>query len=75
MDVTAVVSTSLAAVAYDRAGHILQLEFRSGSVYRYFGIPAEVHDGRLQASSKGRYFNREIRERFRYVHIGTAGEA
>jgi len=75
MNFTAVVSTSLATVAYDYAGHVLQLEFRSGAAYRYFGVPAEVRDGLLRASSKGRYFNREIRERFRYVHIVTAGEA
>jgi hypothetical protein len=75
MDVTAVVSTTLATVAYDHASHILQLEFRSGAVYRYFGVPAEMHDGLLGASSKGRYFNREIREHFRHVHIVTAGEA
>ena len=75
MNVTAVVSTTLATVGYDRAGHILQLEFRSGAVYRYFGVPAEVHNGLLRASSIGRYFNREIREGFRHVHIVTAGEA
>lgn len=74
MDVTVVVSTTLAGVAYDHAGNILQLEFRSGAVYRYFGVPAGVHEGLLRASSKGRYFNREIRERFRHIHIVTAGE-
>lgn len=74
MNVTAVVSTTLATVAYDHAGDILQLEFRSGTVYRYYGVPAEVHDGLLRASSKGSYFNREIRKRFRHVRV-TAGEA
>ena len=75
MNVTPVVSTTLAIVAYDHAGVVLELEFRSGAVYRYFGVPAEVHDGLLRASSKGSYFNREIRERFRHVRIATAGEA
>lgn len=74
MNVTAVVSAALATVAYDQAGHILQLKFRSGSVYRYFDVPAEMHDSLLRASSKGRYFNSEIRERFRHVHIVSAGE-
>jgi hypothetical protein len=75
MDVTAVVSTTLATVAYDDAGGILQLEFRSRALYRYFGVPAEVYEGLLQARSKGRYFNREIRERFRHVCVVTAGKA
>lgn len=75
MNVTAVASTTLATVAYDPAGGILQLEFCSGAVYRYFGVPAEVHDGLLRASSKGRYFNGEIRERFRRVRVVAAGKA
>lgn len=62
MNVTVVVSTALATVAYDDAGGILQLEFRSGATYRYFDVPAEAHGCLLRASSKGRYFNAEIRE-------------
>jgi hypothetical protein len=75
MNVTVVPSTTLATVAYDYAGGVLQLEFRSGAVYRYFGVPTEAHDGLLRASSKGRYFNEEIRERFRHVRVVTAGKA
>lgn len=75
MRVTAVTSTTLATVAYDDAGRVLQLDFRSGAVYRYFGVPAAVHDGLLRTSSKGRYFNEEIRERFRHVRVVTAGKA
>lgn len=75
MNVTAVASTTLATVAYDDADGVLQLEFRSGAKYRYFDVPVEAHDGLLRASSKGRYFNREIRERFRHVLVVTAGEA
>lgn len=75
MNRTAVVSTTLAAVAYDAARHILQLEFRSGAVYRYFDVPVQVYEGLLRASSKGRHFNEQIRERFRHVRVGTAREA
>ena len=64
MRVTAVDSTTLATVAYDQARGLLQLEFRDRAIYRYFGVPAAVYQGLLDAPSKGRYFNRFVRGRF-----------
>lgn len=66
MHVTAVESTTLATVAYDKARGLLQLEFRSGAIYQYFGVAAAVHEALLGAPSKGNYFNRFIRGRFPY---------
>jgi hypothetical protein len=66
MNITAVESSTLAALAYDEAREILQLEFRSCAVYRYFGVPAPVYEALLAASSKGKYFNRAIRGIFPY---------
>ena len=67
MHVTAVESTMLATVAYDRARELLQLEFRSRAIYQYFGVAAAVHEALLCAPSKGSYFNRFIRGRFPYT--------
>ena len=66
MNITAVESTTLAVLAYDDAHRILQLEFRSHAIYRYFGVPARVFEALLAAPSKGRYFNRAIRGNFPY---------
>ncbi len=79
MNITAVESTTLAAVAYDEAPEILQREFRSSAVYRYFGVPAPVYEELLAAPSKGTYFNRAIRGNFRYsrasnTRAGLQGE-
>src|SRR6266568_6665648 len=75
MHVTAVDSTTLATVAYDKARGLLQLEFRSRAIYQYFGVAAAVHEGLLGAASKGSYFNRFIRGRFPYslVSDGQGG--
>ena len=54
-------------MAYDVDQQMLQLEFRDQSVYRYFGVPANLYQDLLDAPSKGKYFNRFIRERFAYV--------
>jgi KTSC domain-containing protein len=66
MNFTAVESTTLATVAYDKARGLLQLEFRSRAIYQYFDVPAIVHEALLCAPSKGIYFNRVIRGRFLY---------
>jgi hypothetical protein len=69
MHVTVVVSTTLTTVVYDSLRNVLQLEFRSRAVYRYFGVPAAVHEALLAAPSKGTYFNRAIRGRYAYVRV------
>ena len=76
MDVTPVASSTLATIAYDDAKRLLRLDFRSGAIYRYFGVPAAIHAALLCAPSKGRYFNRWIRGHFRYAGAagGQAGE-
>ena len=66
MFATAVESTTLTTVAYDRAGQVLRLEFRSHAVYCYFRVPPGVYQNLIAADSKGSYFNRYIRGRFPY---------
>jgi hypothetical protein len=73
MNSTAVESSTLAALAYDEAQEILQLEFRSRAIYRYFGVPAPIYEAMLEAPSKGRYFNRAIRGSFRYLRVSNPG--
>jgi hypothetical protein len=69
MNVTAVESSTLATIAYERNRELLQLEFSSGALYRYFGVPPAVHEALLCAPSKGSYFNHAIRGRFPYSRI------
>lgn len=64
-------STTLATVAYDQGSEVLQLEFCNKAAYLYFDVPAAVHQALLGAPSKGRYFNRTIRGRFRYRRISN----
>jgi len=66
-EATTVKSTTLAAVAYDDQRDLLQLHFRDGTIYHYFGVPAQTHQELLDAASKGGYFNRRIRAQFPYA--------
>jgi lysyl-tRNA synthetase class 2 len=61
-------SSVLAAAAYATDG-TLELRFRRGTVYRYFTVPAAVFQDLIDAPSKGSYFNRNIRNRFRHQRV------
>jgi hypothetical protein len=43
----------------------LTVEFHNGRVYDHPGVPYEVYAGLMAASSKGAYYNRYIRGRYR----------
>jgi lysyl-tRNA synthetase, class II len=60
----AVESTMLVTIAYNLDRQVLQLEFRDGTIYRYFDVSVDVYQGLVSAPSKGGYFNRSIRGRF-----------
>jgi KTSC domain len=62
MQRTAVDSTTMRSVGYDAAEQVLEIEFTSGAVYQYVDVPAAIFDRLMQAESKGRYFNDEIRD-------------
>ena len=61
-------SSLLAAMRYSPQA-TLDLEFRSGAVYRYFTVPRAVVHGLHAADSKGAYFNRYIKDRFPYQRL------
>ena len=56
-------SSAIRAVGYD--GHTLTVEFQNGRVYDHPGVPYEVFEGLMQASSKGAYYNARIRGRYK----------
>ena len=57
-------SSLLFWMEYFAEEHRLQLAFHSGEVYDYFDVPPAIPSELLAASSKGRYFNLNIRDRF-----------
>jgi len=67
--VRTVVESSLLAAARYSSDQTLELEFRSGAVYRYFDVPQTVSDALIAADSKGAYFNGNVRRRFRYQRV------
>ncbi len=46
---------------YDPETERLDVEFASGGVYTYEGVPISVYNGLLEAPSAGGYFHRNIK--------------
>jgi hypothetical protein len=62
MERTRVSSSNLRSVGYDPEELILEIEFHSGGVYRYFNVPLHKYEALMRASSKGTYFDAYIKK-------------
>jgi hypothetical protein len=63
------VSGNLYMAGYDLDSHILSIRFKSGSEYEYYDVSRAVFVSLLRASSKGRFFHRYIKKRYKYKKI------
>jgi hypothetical protein len=68
-------SSDLAAVGYDAKRRLLEIEFRSGGIYRYLEVPPQIHEQLLAADSKGRFFATHIRDQFRCERVKARASA
>jgi KTSC domain len=62
-------SSALAAVGYSKKLRALEIEFRNGSVYRYLEVPLDVYDALRKAQSKARFYDENIRHKYRSQHV------
>lgn len=62
-------SEALQSVGYDAARRVLEVEFTSGEVYRYFDVPEREHAALVRADSSGAYFVEHVRNAgYRFEH-------
>jgi len=54
-------SSNLKMVGYDEENNILEIVFKSGSIYQYAPVEKSTYEGLLSASSKGKYFFSHIK--------------
>ena len=69
MDKRAVSSSTVKSIGYDSPTQTLEIEFGSGRVYQYYGVPADLHERIMQAPSKGRFFNTYIKDHYAYSRV------
>jgi hypothetical protein len=69
MDRTRVSSTNIRSIGYDEGSQTLEVEFTSGGIYDYAGVPKNVHQRFMAAPSKGRFFDSSIKDKYRTVKL------
>lgn len=61
---TPVTSSNLISVGYDAENSILEVEFKTGGIYQYNGVPKQTHMDMITAPSIGGFFAANVRDSF-----------
>ena len=69
MDRILVSSSNIRSIGYEASSLTLEVEFKSGSVYQYMGVPQNEYEALMNAASIGRHLNRNIKGQYRYVEV------
>jgi hypothetical protein len=62
-------SAILRSVGYDDSAKILEIEFHTGLVYQYAGVPPKVYADLMHSGEIGKYFSEKVRPRFRTKQV------
>jgi hypothetical protein len=57
-------SRILRSVGYDDRTKILEIEFHTGLVYQYSGVPPKVFADLMHSEESGKYFSEKVRPKF-----------
>ena len=69
MQRTRVSSSNLSSVGYDPNTSTLEVEFNSGAIYQYSGVPEQEYMALINADSVGGHFATHIRDRYPTTRI------
>lgn len=59
-----VVSSNIVAIGYDAPSQLMEIEFKTGAVYEYSGVPQAVHEDFITSTSKGQYLHANIKNKY-----------
>lgn len=65
----AVDSSAIATIGYSKQLRALEIEFVNGAIYRYLEVPSSLYRELRTANSKARFYDKNIRGRYRSVHV------
>ncbi len=69
MERKTVESSMIHSIGYDKVSKILEIQFNSGMIYKYFNVPQIEFNRMLKAESKGRYFLDCIQDSYEYARL------
>ena len=64
-------SFTLRSVGYDDSTKILEIEFHTGVVYQYSGVPPKVYADLMRSGEIGKYFSEKVRPKFHTRQVVT----
>jgi hypothetical protein len=62
-------SRILRSVGYDESTKILEIEFSSGFVYQYSGVPPKVYADLMHSDEIGKYYSDKVRPKFQTKQV------
>ena len=62
MEMTPEDSKNIESIGYDFDTATLRIEFIKGATYEYYGVPTELYEGLMTASSKGQFLDLYIKK-------------
>jgi hypothetical protein len=65
-------SSAIRSAAYDKSTNTLKIVFQSGRVYTYDNVDHMTYINLISAESVGRYFNKYIRDHYKYRELKAA---
>jgi hypothetical protein len=75
-----VTSSNIVSIGHCPDTHVLEVEFAGrngvpGCVYRYFEVPAAVHQALVEAPSVGSYFHKHVKSAYKCEKMEPAVKA
>ena len=62
-------SVILRSVGYNDSTKILEIEFNTGLVYQYSGVPLKIYKDLMRSGEIGKYFSDKVRTQFRTKQV------
>lgn len=63
-------SSTMTSIGYKEDIETLRIQFINGDLYEYFNFPIMEYNLFAESTSKGQYFNNNIRNKYPYNKIG-----
>jgi hypothetical protein len=64
-------SGAMRSIGYSKALSLLDIEYPTGEIYRYFDVPLEVHGELMSSPSKGKVLNTLIVDKYEAIKLST----
>lgn len=62
-------SSNLESIGYDKEKQWLEVQFKNGTMYRYFDVPEIVFFELGKAESVGKYFHANVKNKYNFEKV------